>query len=65
MDRFEIRYGEPVAFKVDRTDNRDQAERMFEKACKFAENHKLSWTVALWEAGWLEKSARFEKGVLS
>lgn len=61
-DQFEIRYGEPYAFKAVKADNREQAERMFNRACKFAQNHRLSWKVALWGRGWLEKSVAFERG---
>lgn len=29
---------------------------MFDTARRFAENHNLSWTVAIWNDGYLEKS---------
>ncbi len=56
MARYEVRYGTPVNFKIVKTESLEQAERMFDTARRFAENHNLNWTVALWNDGYLEKS---------
>ena len=56
MARYEVRYGSPVNFKVVKTESRDGAEGVFDTAKRFAEKHGLSWSIALWNNGWLEKS---------
>ena len=53
---YEIRYGIPHQFKSVHTDDFEQALRIYDKAKKFAENHNLTWIIALWNNGWLEKS---------
>lgn len=58
MARYEVRYGTPVNFKIVKTESLEQAERMFDTARWFAENHNLNWTVALWNDGYLEKASR-------
>lgn len=60
--QFEVRYGTPASYKSVEAKDREQAERMFDKACRFAKGHRLPWVVALWERGWLEKSVAFEGG---
>lgn len=56
MKQYEVRYGTPERFKIVKTESLEQAEGMFDTARRFAENHNLSWTVALWNDGYLEKS---------
>ena len=53
---YEIRYGTPHNFKTVITDDDEQAHRIYDKAKRFAENHGLTWIIALWCRGWLEKS---------
>ena len=53
---YEVRYGTPHNFKTVQTDDYEQALRIYGKAKKFAENHGLTWIIALWGCGWLEKS---------
>lgn len=57
MKRIEVRYGTPVNFKTVKTESREQAERMFDTARRFAEEHKLKWSISLWDNGYLEKTA--------
>ena len=52
----EIRYGTPHNFKTVRTNDFEQALRMYNKIKKFAENHGLVWIISMWYNGWLEKS---------
>lgn len=57
---YEIRYGSPTRDKIVKTDDYEQANRIYDKAKRFAENHRLVWTVALWDilkrGKWLIKS---------
>ena len=52
----EVRYGTPHNFKTVKTDDFEQALRIYNKAKRFAENHGLTWIVARWDRGWLVKS---------
>lgn len=52
----EIRYGTPNRFKTVHTDDYEQALRIYDKVKRFAENHNLTWIIALWNRGWLEKT---------
>lgn len=68
-NKFEIRYATSASLKDGRiksiyTDNEEQANRMFERVRKFAENHNLSMTVALWENKWLVKSFKIGLGAV-
>lgn len=56
MACYEVRYGTPERFKIVKTESRDGAEGVFDTAKWFAEKRNLSWTVALWNDGYLEKS---------
>lgn len=56
MKQYEVRYGTPERFKIVKTESHDGAEGVFDTAKRFAEKHSLSWTVALWNDGYLEKS---------
>lgn len=53
---YEIRYGTPHRFKAVYTDDNEQALRIYDKAKRFSEKHGLTWIIALWYKGWLEKS---------
>lgn len=54
--QYEIRFGDRNNFKSFYTDDYFQAERVFDKIIAFANKHKLTWKVALWNNGYLEKS---------
>lgn len=54
-----VRYGNENRFKTVWFDDFEVASGFFNKARKFAMNHKLRWTVALWDGdGWLVKSEK-------
>lgn len=55
--QYEIRYGNKSCFKSFYTDDYLQAERVFDKLIGFANRHKLTWKIALWNNGYLVKSA--------
>ncbi|MCQ2113308.1 MAG: hypothetical protein MJY95_08225 [Bacteroidaceae bacterium] len=61
---FELRYGTPTYYKTIHTNDFDQAYRMFSKAKKFADSHRLTWTISLWQGGWLIKSITTKKNFL-
>lgn len=58
---YEIRYGETEHHKIVKMDDHDHALDFYDRVKRFAENHKLSWTVALWNDGWREKSERIHQ----
>lgn len=43
----------------------DHALILFDKVKRFAENHNLCWTIALWDAGWLVQSVTTNAKVFS
>ena len=55
MARYEVRYRTRVNFKVVKTEYSDRAKEELHTEKRFAEKHSLSWTVALWNDGYLEK----------
>lgn len=68
-NKFEIRYATSIGLKDGRiksvyTNDEEQANRMFERVRRFAENHNLSMTVALWKNKWLVKSCKIGMGAV-
>jgi hypothetical protein len=58
MKKFEIRtMTENGHFKTVKTENSEQACRIYEKFKKFAKTHGIYLEVALWCDGWLQESA--------
>ena len=53
---FEIRYGTPGYYKSVKMYDYDRAAAFYEKVKRFADHHRLSWTISLWNRGWLVKS---------
>ena len=49
---FEIRYGMPERYKSITTGDYEQALRMYDKIKRFAEEHNLTWIIALWDKDW-------------
>ena len=53
----EVRYGTPMRYKTVHFSDYDVAKNFYEKAKRFATNHNLNWTIALFrEDGWLVMS---------
>lgn len=53
---YELRYGTPHNYKAILIDDFEQALSLYDKVKRFAENHNLTWIIALWDGGWLVKS---------
>lgn len=55
---YEVRYGNPeINIKVIKQLTLERAQRLYDRAKKFAEDSGLTWTIALWDSdGWLTKS---------
>lgn len=57
MPKYEIRtMTEHAHYKTVKTDNKEQAIRIYEKFKQFAKKHGIYLSVALWCDGWLQES---------
>ncbi len=56
---YEIRFGVTEHHKIVKMSDHDHALGFYDRVKRFVEYHKLPWTVALWNDGWLEKSETF------